>query len=242
VRGPGDALVDHPDPAGVITSRAFMEAHASAGTNRRLVEFTMRQFTCNPIENWADSTSPDSRVGRDIDRYPGGDGSKFQTTCKSCHGNMDGFRGAFAKFDFSDNFTKYANLYPNSGGRDRMRQMPDGIARKLNHNQDTFIQGHETLDDSWVNYARSPQNQELLGWRGSVAGGNGVNALAEAVANSRAFSQCMVKKVYYEVCRRDVATFEIPMVDRIADEFESEGYNLKALFEKIAISKECIGR
>ena len=57
----GNSLAANPDPAGVITSRSFMEAHATAGTNRRLVEQTMKQFTCNPIESWADATSSDAR-------------------------------------------------------------------------------------------------------------------------------------------------------------------------------------
>jgi len=43
-------LVLNPDPGGVLNSRAFLEAHAIAGTNRRLVEYTMRQFACLPIE------------------------------------------------------------------------------------------------------------------------------------------------------------------------------------------------
>ena len=80
LRTPNDNYVSHPDAAGVITSRAFMGAHALDGTNRRLVEYTFKQFTCNDMEDWADATATDIRVGRDIDRFPGGEGAKYLTT------------------------------------------------------------------------------------------------------------------------------------------------------------------
>lgn len=241
IRTPGNGLVNHPDAAGVITSRTFMAAHATAGTNRRLVEFTMKQFTCNNMEDWADATAPDSRIGRDIDRFPGGEGSKFLTTCRSCHSNMDGFRGAFARFDFSDNFVKYSSFYNSGGGVDAMEQNPVGVARKFNQNDQTYPSGYRTTDNSWVNNARSPANVQRFGWRGVTSTGVGVKQFARAVANSKAFSQCMVKKVYREICRRPVANFEQGMVDSVATSFESSGYKLKNLFETIAVRPECIG-
>ncbi len=241
IRASGGSVTQHPDSAGVITSRAFMEAHATAGTNRRLVEYTFKQFTCNNMEEWADATATDIRVGRDIDRFPGGEGSKYLTTCKACHSVMDGFRGAFARYDFSDNFVKYAPFYPNAGGANGMRQTPMGVSSKLNANENTFNSGYRTTDDTWVNNAVSPSNTSRFGWRGFTASGSGVRQLASAVANSKAFSQCMVKKVYREVCRRPVANFEVGMVDSLAQTFENEGYNLKKLFENVAVRSECIG-
>ncbi len=241
VRTGSGALANHPDSAGVLTSRAFMGAHAIAGTNRRLVEFTFKQFTCNDIEEWADATATDVRVGRDIDRFPGGEGSKYLTTCKSCHSVMDGFRGAFARYDFSDNFVKYAPFYPNAGGAGGMRQTPMGVSSKMNINDNTFSSGFRTTDDTWVNNAVSPSNTTRFGWRGFTASGSGVRQLATVVANSRAFSKCMVKKVYRELCRRPVANFEQGMVDNLSQTFESDGYNLKKLFENIAVRPECIG-
>ncbi|MEO0336929.1 MAG: hypothetical protein AAF202_11065, partial [Pseudomonadota bacterium] len=99
-RGESNSIIPLRESAGVLTSRAFMEEHASAGTNRRLVEYAFRQFLCTPIEKWADSSASDARVGGDIARFPSGDHRKYQTSCKSCHTVMDGFRGAFAYFDF----------------------------------------------------------------------------------------------------------------------------------------------
>ncbi len=94
-------IESHPDPAGLLTSRAFLSEHAIAGTNRRLVEYTFKQFLCTEMNEAADTSASASRIGRDIDRRPGGDANKFETSCKGCHTVMDGMRGAFAKFDFA---------------------------------------------------------------------------------------------------------------------------------------------
>jgi hypothetical protein len=244
LRGPNDQLFEAMETAGVMTSRAFMEAHGVAGTNRRLVEYTMKVFACAPVNAWADARSPDIYVARDVDRFPGGDPEVFKTQCKSCHGNMDGFRGAFARYDFSDGFTKYTLLYPDSNreGQNVLPQEPLGVVAKYNRNADVFPGGHVTTDNSWQNFARSPDNQQLFGWRAGADGGQGVNSLGQAVANSKAFSQCMVKKVYREICNRETSVFEIPMIESLSNEFEQEGYQIKPLFEKISVRPECAGK
>ena len=231
MRSGNDAYVNHPDAAGVITSRAFMGAHALDGTNRRLVEFTMMQFTCNSMEEWADATATDIRVGRDVDRSPGGETSKFLTTCQACHSVMDGFRGAFAKYDFDNNFVRYDfDAGPGT----------NSVNGKMNQNV-VFPNGYVTVNNSWINNARNPANAQRFGWRGVVDSGVGVKQFATAVANSRAFSKCMVERVYREVCRRPVATFELGMVDAMANSFEASGYSLRGLFEEMAVRPECIG-
>jgi hypothetical protein len=241
LRTPGNNYVENPDASGVLTSRAFLAAHAIDGTNRRLVEYTFKQFTCSNMEEWADATSTDVRVGRDIDRFPGGEGTKYLTTCKACHSNMDGFRGAFAKYDFDDNFVKYGAFYPSGGGENAMDQSPSGIADKMNGNNKTFPTGYITTDDSWINNARSPANEQRFGWRGVASSGNGVKQMATAVANSKAFSRCMTTKVYQEICRRPVAKFETSMVESLAQAFESSGYNFQELFANMVIRPECLG-
>jgi hypothetical protein len=244
IRGPNDQLFQATDTAGVLTSRAFMQAHAVAGTNRRMVEYTMEVFACAPLTTWADARSSDIKVGRDVDRFPGGDPNVYRTQCKSCHGNMDGFRGAFARFDFSDGFTKYTTIYPNGdeNDEDALPQNPMGIAAKYNRNEDVFAGGHVTTDSTWTNFATSPANQALFGWRGPAESGDGVNSLGVAVANSQAFSKCMVKRVFRELCNRKTSAFEIPLVEGMSTSFEQGGYNLKSLFEQIAVRPECAGK
>jgi hypothetical protein len=75
--------------AGLITSRAFISAHAAAGTNRRLVEYSFKEFLCTKMEELSDISLPDDKIGQDVNRAPGGDLNKFQTTCKGCHSQLD---------------------------------------------------------------------------------------------------------------------------------------------------------
>ncbi|MCK6599325.1 MAG: hypothetical protein L6Q37_13250, partial [Bdellovibrionaceae bacterium] len=42
----GTSAVSNPTPAGLLTTRQWAAAHFLAGTNRRAVEFTLREFTC----------------------------------------------------------------------------------------------------------------------------------------------------------------------------------------------------
>ncbi|AHZ85037.1 hypothetical protein [Bdellovibrio bacteriovorus] len=98
------SLDNNPEPAGVFTTRTFAERNLSGGTNRRAVEFSLKQFLCVSMAEAADSSASDQYVGRDVERFPAGDHNKYLTSCKSCHSVMDGMRGAFAKMDYT-NFT-----------------------------------------------------------------------------------------------------------------------------------------
>ncbi|UOF02062.1 hypothetical protein [Bdellovibrio reynosensis] len=97
-------LANNPEPAGVLSTRTFAERALGGGTNRRAVEFSLKQFLCVSMAEAADSSASDQYVGRDVERFPAGDYNKYLTSCKSCHSVMDGMRGAFAKMDYA-NFT-----------------------------------------------------------------------------------------------------------------------------------------
>lgn len=231
-----NALANNPDPAGVLTSRAFLGAHADAGTNRRLVEFSFREFMCVPIEKWADVTAPDNRIGRDIDRFPGGDHLRFQTKCKGCHTQMDGFRGAFAKTDFRDGMILRGPLEnPNANG------LKNGVVDKLNRNNTVFKDGYVTTDSTWVNNARGPANEGFFGWRGSnVKNGADVQALGLLISNSKRFSECMAQRVFETVCRQPiVASQQTAYMKDMAQRFENGKYVLRNLFVDVALSPEC---
>lgn len=233
-----NAIVANPDPAGVLTSLAFMGAHAIAGTNRRPVQYTFQEFMCTPIQDWADISASDQRIGRDVDRYPGGDPVKFSTTCKGCHSQMDSFRGAFAYWDVTT-----AGALANSMAGTKV---PGGlfdsnkVSTKMNKNNTVFPGGFVMLNNSWVNNSLNAGNAALFGWRGSVAGGNGVNAFATIVSNSQRFSQCMVKRVYDAVCRTNIdMSANAAFLQQYAQQFEASGYNLKTLFQNVAVSSMC---
>ncbi len=230
-------IVANPDPAGVLTSRTFIEAHAVAGTNRRPVEYTFRQFMCLPLEQWADALSSDVRIGRDIDRFPGGDHMKFQTSCKSCHTVMDGFRGAWARWDFDNNVALQTTV--RQGASDGNR-----VLNKLNRNATVYPGGYVTTNDSWVNHAARGVNATQFGWRGldkvtPANSGTGVGDFGRLVANSQRFSTCMAKRVFKSVCRKDLSDSEIGVYAALGTQFESLNYNLRNLYQIAALHPRC---
>lgn len=88
-----------------------------------------------------------------------------------------------------------------------------------------------------------PANATLFGWRGNVDGGVGVKDLGTMISNSKRFSQCMVKRVYDAVCRTNlVPKSNLPFLSQYADRFEQGNYNLKKLFEEVAVSNQCQGK
>ncbi|MCB0412782.1 MAG: hypothetical protein KDD50_00510 [Bdellovibrionales bacterium] len=251
MRGDG-VLFDHPDPAGLITTRAFMSAHAIAGTNRRLVEYTFREFLCQPINMWADANAPDAMVGRDVDRYPGGYNPKFQTTCRSCHAVMDSMRPAFGRFNFSEDMNYVQHGYIDNDTF--MEKNATGIATKMNRNENVFPGGYEMINTGWKNYAITGTNSAYFGWRdvandpvdgssfSSRPQGTNLGQFAGMISRADAFPRCMAKRVFKSVCKREVETFDENMINTEAEIFKSNGYNLRSLFERVAVTKECIGQ
>lgn len=230
-------LATNPDPAGVLTSTTFIREHANDGTNRRLVEYAFREFMCVPLEEWADASVSDAWIGRDIDRFPGGDHKKFQTSCKSCHTVMDGFRGAFAKWEEADNGPAHSSTRTGDG-----RFNATGIATKMLKNSGVFPGGYVIQSEAFVNNARGPANEALFGWREFAAGGAGANGLGKAISHSRRFSQCMVKRVYDSVCRANLdLKSDMKFVQPLATRFEERKYNLRELYEQVAILPSCLG-
>lgn len=236
--------VPHPDPAGVLTSRAFASAHLEAGTNRRAVEFTFREFMCIGIEDWGDTKASDERIGRDVTRFPGGNYEKFATTCKACHTVMDGFRGAFAKYNFANNRIVHGDVQ-NSEDATTTGFSKTGVADKMNQNNTVFTNGYDVIDDSFINNARGSVNAVTFGWRGSnIFDGNGLNSLGKLISSSERYSQCFVKRAFDQICNRSISfgnEADLSYIKAQALKFENEGYKMKKLFRNIASTPECFG-
>ncbi len=230
-------LMPSPDPAGILSSRAWIQAHATAGTNRRPVEYTFRQFMCLPIEKWADAAASDVRIGRDIDRFPGGDHMKFQTTCKACHNVMDGFRGAWSRWNFENDAPLQTRVRRgNSNGA--------GVMNKMNQNNNVYAGGYVTTDDSWINNAERGINLTTMGFRGldgrtPASSGIGINSFGRLIANSQRFSTCMAKRVFESVCRKELSEKDLNVYKAMGNQFEASSYNLKKLFETAALNPRC---
>ena len=230
-------LAANPDPAGILTSRTWVGAHSIAGTARRNVEYVGREFLCLPIEKWADAAAADVRIGRDIDRFPGGDNMKFQTTCKACHNIMDPFRGAFAKWNFENEEAVHSSVR-------RGNSNAQGIMNKMNQNATVYPGGYITVDDSWINNANRGSNVTTLGWRGldgrtPASTGMGVNSFGRLIANSQRFSSCMAKRVFESVCRKDIGDTDFAVYTAMGVAFEASNYNLKKLFQDAALNPRC---
>jgi len=267
----GSDLAINPDPAGLLTTRSFANAHIKAGTNRRPVQKAFEYFLCSPIDDWRDAELPDTYVGRDVERFPNGpqSHSEYQANCKSCHAPMDGMRGAFSKFHFENDILKHSSLYlenafirrvtdnaetvttlkltpqsqrdtpvePTSDSTSASSKVP--VVWKMNHNVN-YSRGHFVEDDSFVNLLDSDIQLAKFGWSGDLSG-QGVREFGRMIANSRAFPQCMTKRVYAEVCKHDPLKPGFPneledTLNDLGEQFARTGYNLRHLFEAVALS------
>jgi hypothetical protein len=208
--------------AGAMTTRAFGEAYYEAGTNRAAVRFSFMTFLCNDMEQMSDTSIPDFRVRRDVDRQPGGDAKVYRNKCAGCHAGMDGFGGAFAHFDWDGTQVTYS---------------PDVVVAKYAQNASTFPDGYVTTDDGWINMWTEGQNARI-GWDGAKTG-NGAQQYGQMLAATDSFPRCMAKRVYSSVCLQDIKTITDDLVAPFADAFKSDGFNLKNLFAAAAL--QCMG-
>ena len=221
--------------AGVMTSRAGAMAFFSDGTNRAMFRFTMMNHLCTDLEPLKDVSRTPDRIRQDISRSPGGDSRIFLNSCIGCHAGMDGMAGAFAYYEWD-----YTN-----DKTDGNLVFTDGVVSgKHLINPNNFAPGNIMSDDSWVNYWRNGQNW-LLGWGTAVnpdpkgnETGSGAKSLGQELANSDAFAQCQVDKVFESVCLRSPTEFyaqDRTVRDNIVTAFKTTyNYNLREVFTDVA--------
>jgi hypothetical protein len=230
--------------AGVLTTRAAAKAFFYLGTNRAMLRFTLINHLCTDLEPLKDNTLPTDRIRNDVSRSPGGDSRLFINNCSGCHTGMDPLAQAFAYYDYKfdkdndptgDNgaisYNKEGELDPQTGLR---------VQAKYHFNATTFPFGFVTPDDQWENYWRQGVNQKL-GWDASLPGkGAGMKSLGKELANSEAFAQCQVKKVFKSVCFRPAeSTADLNTINAITDSFKQNNYQLKRVFAEVG--NYCMG-
>jgi hypothetical protein len=208
--------------AGVITSRAGAEAFLIDGTNRAAFRFTLLNHLCRDMEQVHDTSRPPDRIRQDVTRSPGGDSSVFNNNCIGCHSVMDSLAQAFAYYDFDETVG-------------RLLYTPGQVQPKYLINADNFKPGFVTPDDAWDNRMRLPGQNQLLGWSQDLpSSGNGAKTLGRELANSHAFAQCQVEKVFRTVCFRSPSDqTDYGRVDTITTGFKNGG-NLKRVFAETA--------
>jgi hypothetical protein len=229
--------------AGVITSRAAAKSFFSDGTNRAMFRFTLINHLCTDLEPLKDISRTPDRIRQDVSRSPGGDSRLFLNSCVGCHAGMDAMAGAYAYYEYE---------YTNNIETGQLSYTPGSVQGKHLINPDNFKPGRIMTDDSWVNYWRKGQNGVLAvrsgssvsGWThtGEVlddkgnAVGNGAKSLGIELANSKAFAQCQVDKVFKSVCFRDPNHKAADRATRntVVDTFVAGGYKMKQVFGDVA--------
>jgi hypothetical protein len=215
--------------AGIFPTRAAAEAFFIDGTNRAMFRFTMLNHMCHDMEAVLDTSRPPDRIRQDVSRSPGGDSRIFLNNCIGCHSGMDPMAQAFAYYDF-DKTTG------------QIRYTPGAVQPKYLINSDNFKTGYVTPNDHWDNRWRKGPNSVTLGFSPALTGtGDGAKSMGYELANSDAFAQCQVEKVFRRVCFRSPSdTTDRNEVNRITALFKSNGYNLKSVFAEAGVY--CMGQ
>jgi len=230
--------------AGVLTSRAAAKEFFYLGTNRAMVRFTLMNHLCTDLEPLKDTTRSPDRIRQDVSRSPGGDSRLFLNNCLGCHSGMDPLAQAFAYYEY--NFDSETDPSGESGSLSYNQQgqvdarTGTRVKGKYHNNATTFPFGFVTKDDQWQNYWREGVNQKL-GWDSSLTGsGTGAKSLGEEFANSQAFAQCQVKKVFNTVCLRDAESADdLAKINATTESFKQNDYQLKRVFAEVG--EYCMG-
>jgi len=225
--------------AGFITSRAASEAFFIDGTNRAMFRFTLMNHLCRDMEQVLDTSLPPDRIRQDVSRSPGGDSRIFLNNCIGCHSGMDPFAQAFAYYDFDNGSAE-------APGTMRLVYNPAAVHSKYFNNDTNFPPGYITPNADWENRWRVGQNS-LLGWGATPGSGNGAKTMGAELANSDAFAQCQVEKVFKTVCFRApgaiaddaAAAADHVRVGQLVTNFKNNGYRLKQVFAETAV--HCMG-
>lgn len=230
--------------AGVLTSRAAAKAFFKLGTNRAMLRFTLINHLCTDLEPLKDNTLPPDRIRQDVSRSPGGDSRLFLNNCLACHSGMDPLAQAFAYYNYqfdanTDPNAQNGAINYNSVG-DKDPETNSRVTAKYHINETSFPFGFVTKDDQWQNYWREGINQKL-GWDPSLPGnGFGIKSFGQEMANSHAFAQCQVKKVFKAVCLRDAENAsDINQINSTIDSFKQNSYQLKRVFAEVGVY--CMG-
>jgi hypothetical protein len=176
-----------------------------------MFRFTMINYLCNDMPQVMDTTRPPDRIRQDVSRSPGGDSRVFLNNCIGCHAAMDPMVQAFAYYNYDP--TALQLVYT-----------PGQTQAKYHINTGNFPYGFVTPDDSWNNRWRTGPNA-LLG---------------QELANSQAFANCQVQKVFQAICLRPPSNAaDRSAAAQITQDFQSGGYNMKQVFAQTAVY--CMG-
>ena len=227
--------------AGILSTRAFAKAFFSAGTNRRATSFVLKNFLCHEMEELHDIYVNDTRVRTDVSRAPGGLPQMYKSRCVGCHAGLDALSGWNVFYDYAEREGIGAELY---GSHGHLIYNPGLVHKKIYRNI-VYAQGYDYRqsdrgNDSFVNEWAKGKNKKL-GWRGEQSG-NGAKAWGMMLSASKAFSTCMAKHVFRQVCfsGAEDSKDNAQAIVQLGTFFENSGYNMRKLFA--ATAKSCLLR
>ena len=224
--------------AGILSTREFGRAYYSAGTNRRATAFVLKYFLCHDMEKLHDINVQENFIRQDVSREPGGDHSLFKKRCRGCHAGMDALSGWNVYYDFGEDGVKRSDNGRYLG--EQLTYSHGVVQKKITKNVIDPDVGFDyrkeiNANDAFRNLWTEGQN-EVLGWRGE-ASGNGAREWGMMIAASQAFSQCMATHVYENVCfNKPESDKEMRARDALAQNFETEQYNMRKLFADTAVA------
>ena len=153
---------------------------------------------------------------------------------------MDPMAQAFAYYDFTydvDNDPTGENGQIDYNRAGQVDAATGTRVKAKNHiNSATFPYGFVIPDDKWDNYWREGPNMHL-GWSEALPGsGNGAKSMGRELANSEAFAQCQVTKVFEQVClRAPEDQNDRDQIESITSSFTGNGYRLKQVYADAAV-------
>ncbi len=225
--------------AGIMTTRAAARSFFKDGTNRAMFRFTLINHLCTDLEGVKDISRVPDRIRQDVSRSPGGDSRIFINSCVGCHAGMDPLAQSFAYYEYEYDVESDPNgdrgflAYNDIGEIDSATGTRVTAKHLINENNFPF--GFIITDDSWDNYWRFGQNQNL-GWDTNLSGsGSGAKSMGQELANSQAFAQCQVTKVFKNVCLRDPQdSADRQQVELMTSNFSDSSYQIKSAFADAA--------
>lgn len=222
--------------AGVMTSRAAARAFFIDGTNRAMFRFTLKNMLCHDLESVHDTTRPADRIRQDVTRSPGNDSRIFLNNCVGCHSGMDPMAQAFAFYDFA--YNKDAADEDAAKAVGSIVYTPGVVQEKYFHDASNFRPGFHTDSDQWTNNWRLGPNAAVFGWAGSpgadgLVHGIGAASMGRELADSQAFAECQVRKVFKLICLREPAAADQTAFNGMFSSFSGDG-NLKRTFAQAA--------
>jgi hypothetical protein len=234
------------DIGGVFSMRTPGKLYFEGGTNRRVIKHVFENYLCLPLDNLRNSNLSQAYIRQDIDRAS----QNFAAECASCHSGIDGLANAFNFFDVRGPNGEHEFLYTRDVSKTGRTSNNIASIPKLFRAEafpDGFNPRTMPLEEQnrWWNVWAS---QSIVGWRippgmSSYESGKGARELGKVFAYTEAFTNCMARRSFEQVCGRAPTTTEAAQLASIARNVEqgvpeyaayqaSSAYNLRALFAK----------